>query len=333
MNILNCDICGTSYPDTEKKCPTCGYSRAFDEETMNQPTVHAPHERVRGGRYSKKNVLKRQMLRQKEAAAGSVDAVDDKLEEHVQQPKVEAVPVVEKPKVEAVPVVETPKVEAAPVVEKPKVEAAPVVETPKVEAVPVVEKPKVEAAPVAEEPKAEAAPVVEKPQKEAVSEVKALKAIRRRKRRLNFALTVAVLVFVGSLSYLAMHFGLIDVEELSKWVPVGITEFIDEHFEAAVIDSEPATEETAQAPTEETEEAQLSSLQLNYAELTFDAVDQTVQLSCAGYTGGEITWSSDNESVATVDGSGNVVAVGSGTTFVWAAYGSQSVKCVISCKF
>ena len=355
MNILNCDICGTSYPDTEKKCPTCGYSRAFDEETMNQPTVHAPHERVRGGRYSKKNVLKRQMLRQKEAAAGSADAVDDKLEEHVQQPEVEAVPVVEmpkveaapvveKPKVEAAPVVETPKVESAPVVEKPKVEAVPVVEAPKVEAAPVVEKPKVEAAPVvetpkveaapvAEEPKAEAAPVVEKPQKEAVSDVKALKAIRRRKRRLNFALTVAVLVFVGSLSYLAMHFGLIDVEELSKWVPVGITEFIDEHFEAAVIDSEPATEETAQASTEETEEAQLSSLQLNYAELTFDAVDQTVQLSCAGYTGGEITWSSDNESVATVDGSGNVVAVGSGTTFVWAAYGSQSVKCVISCKF
>ena len=33
MTILNCDICGTSYPESEEKCPTCGYSRAFAEET------------------------------------------------------------------------------------------------------------------------------------------------------------------------------------------------------------------------------------------------------------------------------------------------------------
>ena len=307
MNILNCDICGTSYPDTEEKCPTCGYSRAFDEETMNQPTVRAPHERVRGGRYSKKNVEKRKkLLLEQENAASGEDAVTEKIEAPV-------------------PVVEEPVEESVPVVEEPVAEPVPVAEDPKAEPVPVVEDPKAEPAPAEEEPKAE------KPAK--VKKEKPPKEVRRRRRRLNFALFVSVLVFVGSLGYLAMHFGLIDVQTLTAWVPAEITEFFDNQPEADVIPTEPATEESTDAATEETEETQPGSLRLNYSELTFDAVDQAVQLYCEGYTGGEITWSSDNDSVATVSGSGNVVAVGSGTTFVWATYGDQSVKCVVSCKF
>ena len=226
MNMLNCDICGTSYPDTEEKCPTCGYSRAFDEETMNQPTVRVPHQRVRGGRYSKKNVLKRQKM-QENADKGQhgEDAVTQKIEEPVQAPVTEAAPAAQEIREEVVPVAEEIREEPAPVVE----------ETPE------------ESAPVAEEPKAE------KPAK--VKKEKPSKEVRRRRRRLNAALFLSVLVFLGSLAYLATYFGLLDVDMLPEWVPAEITEFLDDHFESV---------------TPSTEEPQAGSTGLHYTQLYFD---------------------------------------------------------------
>ena len=59
MITLICDICGTSYPDTEAKCPTCGYSRAFEEESLQRSRDPREREKVRGGFFSHKNVKKR----------------------------------------------------------------------------------------------------------------------------------------------------------------------------------------------------------------------------------------------------------------------------------
>ena len=68
--LLICDICGTSYADTEEKCPTCGYARAFDMESLYSERPSVTHTKVRGGRYSKKNVQKRlQELAELEKAA------------------------------------------------------------------------------------------------------------------------------------------------------------------------------------------------------------------------------------------------------------------------
>ena len=270
MNMLNCDICGTSYPDTEEKCPTCGYSRAFDEETMNQPTVRAPHQRVRGGRYSKRNVLKRQKM-QENANKGQhgEDAVTQKIEEPVQAPVTESGPVVQEIREEVVPVAEEIREEAAPVAEEIPEEAAPVVEEVPEEAAPVVEEAPEEAAPVAEEAPEEAAPVAEEAPEEPapvaeepkaekpakVKKEKPSKEVRRRRRRLNAALFLSVLVFLGSLAYLATYFGLLDVDMLPEWVPAEITEFLDDHFESVV----PSTEEP-----------QAGSTGLHYTQLYFD---------------------------------------------------------------
>ena len=59
MSKLICDICGTSYSEGVDKCPTCGYSRAFEEAADNAAQRPAVREKVRGGRFSKKNVRKR----------------------------------------------------------------------------------------------------------------------------------------------------------------------------------------------------------------------------------------------------------------------------------
>ena len=34
MSKIICDICGTGYSDTEDKCPICGYSREFNDQSM-----------------------------------------------------------------------------------------------------------------------------------------------------------------------------------------------------------------------------------------------------------------------------------------------------------
>ena len=62
MTTLYCDLCGASYPDTEEKCPICGSARALLDETPYSGYTHSVREKVRGGRYSKKNVEKRLMM-------------------------------------------------------------------------------------------------------------------------------------------------------------------------------------------------------------------------------------------------------------------------------
>lgn len=113
MKILNCDICGTLFPDTEEKCPTCGYSRAFVEEMPEASDAPAVRERVRGGRYSKKNVLRRLKLQEEQAAAetvknqngaAAVEALVAEMESPVKEPREEPVSTASDPVQEPVPV-------------------------------------------------------------------------------------------------------------------------------------------------------------------------------------------------------------------------------------
>ncbi len=60
MSKLICDICGTSYPDTATQCPICGCVRQAESTAV---TDSDPENRgytyVKGGRFSKSNVRKR----------------------------------------------------------------------------------------------------------------------------------------------------------------------------------------------------------------------------------------------------------------------------------
>ncbi|MBQ6997202.1 MAG: Ig-like domain-containing protein [Oscillospiraceae bacterium] len=61
MNKVICDICGTSYPDTAPKCPICGYAKTTTETTSADTERHSSegYTAVKGGRFSKQNVRKR----------------------------------------------------------------------------------------------------------------------------------------------------------------------------------------------------------------------------------------------------------------------------------
>lgn len=64
MSKIVCDICGTSYAETAKQCPICGSVRPGDaqrviNEVKSDGTVSTGYTHVKGGRFSKSNVKKR----------------------------------------------------------------------------------------------------------------------------------------------------------------------------------------------------------------------------------------------------------------------------------
>ena len=63
MNKVICDVCGTDYPETAAQCPICGCARTDGNQTSAGNTETGEEERthtyVKGGRFSKSNVRKR----------------------------------------------------------------------------------------------------------------------------------------------------------------------------------------------------------------------------------------------------------------------------------
>ena len=60
MSKIICDICGTSYPDTATQCPICGSVRPAEVTAVSEDSQESTgYTYVKGGRFSKSNVRKR----------------------------------------------------------------------------------------------------------------------------------------------------------------------------------------------------------------------------------------------------------------------------------
>ena len=57
MNKVTCNLCGTSYPENAAQCPICGEVRSAD--SSNERSGSGTYTYVKGGRFSKANVKKR----------------------------------------------------------------------------------------------------------------------------------------------------------------------------------------------------------------------------------------------------------------------------------
>lgn len=69
MSKVICDVCGTTYPETAAVCPICGCAKNTTEQTGADSNVQgdaASYNHVKGGRFSKSNVRKRNTGKQKE---------------------------------------------------------------------------------------------------------------------------------------------------------------------------------------------------------------------------------------------------------------------------
>lgn len=58
MSKIVCDICGAAYPETETQCPICGTAKS-DAPAAGDTAETAGYAYVKGGRFSKSNVKKR----------------------------------------------------------------------------------------------------------------------------------------------------------------------------------------------------------------------------------------------------------------------------------
>lgn len=95
------------------------------------------------------------------------------------------------------------------------------------------------------------------------------------------------------------------------------------------------TADTTDETTETTEETTVpvnEELKLNRSDITFSYQGETWVIYGGNIPLSSITWTSGNESVCTIT-NGKVVAVGNGTTKVYAQYGDQKVECIIRCYF
>lgn len=64
MNRIICDICGSEYAETMERCPVCTYPRQGTEKVVAVEAA-AVASKVKGGRFSSKNVKKRQKNQKK----------------------------------------------------------------------------------------------------------------------------------------------------------------------------------------------------------------------------------------------------------------------------
>ena len=276
MTILYCDICGTSFPETEEQCPICGCSRALVNETPYSDHTHSPYVKVRGGRFSKKNVDK--LLKQKadeEMLKNSVEpAVSEPAAEAAEMPEVEEVPEIELADTQAA---ETPvltdlilqlREEEAKTVSEKKEKAEAILAEPEEEK---------EEAPETEEevqlqwpalPSRSAAADVSAQEKNEEEE-KARRKACRREIRLNLMLFTSLVVFLLSVAFLVYRYALpyirtVDwnalfaTEAVQEPCDDGMTEEVTEAEEVTEkvteTETEPATEEAAAEPTEESTE-------------------------------------------------------------------------------
>lgn len=58
MSKIICDICGTTYSDVETQCPICGSTKPADPQVL-ETSAASSYTYVKGGRFSKSNVRKR----------------------------------------------------------------------------------------------------------------------------------------------------------------------------------------------------------------------------------------------------------------------------------
>ena len=59
MSKVICDVCGTTYPETAQQCPICGCAKNTTAQTVAGEAGEGSYAHVKGGRFSKANVRKR----------------------------------------------------------------------------------------------------------------------------------------------------------------------------------------------------------------------------------------------------------------------------------
>ncbi|MBR4972375.1 MAG: Ig-like domain-containing protein [Oscillospiraceae bacterium] len=301
MSDILCDVCGTSYPETDTQCPICGTAKsdsATVEGLNSQETTGYAY--VRGGRFSQSNVRKRNGGKEPARVVAPVK------------------PAKETPPAEPVKPKKAKKEKAQPpVVQEPAVVP---VETPAPQ--PVYQQPQQiyqAPQPVYQQPYQAPQPVYSQPD-----------APRRKKQNKkkgsvigNVILLVIVILLVAAIvaacAYLAIKLARMYVDPAAFG---GTT----------TSQTSPSNSSSTNRPAD----ILCSEIQLSIPSYTFTSIGQTLLLQVTklpANTTEQVTFESSDPYIASVDAEGRVVAVAKGTAVITVRCGQAEAKtCEIVCN-
>lgn len=142
-------------------------------------------------------------------------------------------------------------------------------------------------------------------------------------------LLVTGVIIVGVVGYLLLGDRIQDTMGIRDPAPVS-----DAGGEPVPEGPDPASQTGAEDPPEVTappadeDPAEPTPLALNFTNIRIDAGDKGL-LSASGGTGGDVTWTSSNEHIATVE-NGSVTGVAGGDAVITATRGEESVSCTVT---
>lgn len=355
MSKIICDVCGTRYPDSAEQCPICGCVHNFVPEQPNEAETVMEEEFVvpagkaeRGGHFSKANVRKRnrnqpvyeEVEMATVAAPVREKAVEDPFEEFEEANSkggviLNVLLVIVILALLAVSSYIFLKFFMPNFMDKQEPTAPAVVET---------EAPTEEATEEMTEEVTEAP--TEDPNVTCEALVIDVTDITLNEPDAMFLLNVQVLPenTTDPIMYISSNEDVATVNEEGRVTAVGegtvvISIFCGEQqTECNIIcnfstETEAPTEEETEAPTEDVAETLKDvTLGVKTADLTFRSGGQqaTIKLTCK-LDNDEVTWTSADESIATVDKDGIITRVGAGTTTITGTYGEQTVEIIVRC--
>lgn len=314
MNKVICNICGTSYPENATQCPICGFTRTT--ESLEASEGRSTYQYVKGGRFSKANVNKRNREKQKNNVAPLEDEPERKPGKKKKSGNAAMVVIIIILLLAIIAVVGYIALRfflpndflyvGLDSFTKPSISQQ---ETP-----------------------AEPEPEPE-PTEDDVEPV--CTALALDKDILNFEginstyqlnVTATPADTTDPITFTSSNEAVVTVS--SK----GLITTVGEGSAIITVTCGNITAEcniTCTIPTTVPEEPKIT---LNRKEITFDMEGQTWMLYDGPLSVTEIMWSSDDNNVCTII-DGKVTAIGNGDTTVYAAYGDQKVSCLIHCKF
>lgn len=360
MSKIICDVCGTRYPDSAEQCPICGRVRtntgnvAADEVEFDETEVRS-HTSVRGGRFSKSNVRKRQKnqpayeeeqedwTKTRAKAKQEAEEAYDPYEEYEEEPENKSGTVLNVLLV--IVIIALLAVSAYIFVQffMPGLTAdqQPAPATDPVAAVTenVTEEP-------TEEPTVPCAELILNQDEVLTVDEEGGFHLALNEPGAMYLLNVAVspVDTTDTLMYSSGNEEVATVNTEGRVTAVGEgetviyiacgTQTLECNVKVSAVEAtEEPTEEPTQAPTEDPDEGLKDvTLSLKQSDVTFRAQGQqaTFKLTC-DLKASEVTWVSEDEDIVTVDENGVVTRVGKGTTHIIVTYGSQEVKVIVRC--
>ena len=355
MSKIICDVCGTVYPETATQCPICGCAKSADSRTVTGDKVSseaaASYQFVKGGRFSKKNVNKRNqdnLVRQEKRSSHADEAVEE--EEGVNKGLIVILLLLLAAIIAVViyiavrffgPAVNEPGTKP-PVNTDPAPSASTAAPTDPTEAP--------TAKPTAAPTEDDDHPCIGLTLQDAQIQLDGLGSTAQIVVNVNPSNTTDELLFTSDNDDVAT----VNDDGVVTAVGAGTARVtitcgsFQVHCDVEVIDSEnehvtdPTTEPTTEPTSEPTTEPTTApttvpteaeeELDLNRSDITFFSAGESWYVYSGDLDVDDVIFSSDDESVAIFE-DGVVTAVGPGVTTIYAEYGNDWVSCIIRCNW